>query len=151
MQQNLKRAEASHSSSDEKNKSLSNVILYDGVCNLCWFWVRFILKHDKNRLFHFVPLQSQTAKNIMRENKLHIAELSTIVLVDDQGVSIKSLAILRVLKKQPMPWSLLYGLRVVPGFVRNGVYDFIGRCRYKWFGRGETCYLPDKEDQDRFL
>ncbi len=151
MQHDLKRHDESHSCSDSQEKSLSNVILYDGVCNLCWFWVQLILKRDKKRLFHFVPLQSEIAKNIIRENKLHVAELTTIVLVDDQGVFVKSSAILRVFKKLPMPWPLLYEFRVVPGFVRDGIYSFIGRNRYKWFGRGESCYLPEKDDQDRFL
>ncbi len=147
----MKQVEVSHSSSDNQKESQENVILYDGVCNLCWFWVQFILKRDKKRIFYFVPLQSQTAKNIIRENKLHVADLTTVVLVDDQGVFIKSSAILRVFKKLPMPWPLLYGFRVVPGFIRDRVYNFIGRSRYKWFGRGEACYLPGKQDQDRFL
>ncbi len=151
MQQDLKPEERGHSSSDGQDNLLSNVILYDGVCNLCWFWVQFILKRDKRRIFQFVPLQSETAKNIMREHKLNIAELTTIVLVDDHGVFIKSSAILRAFKKLPMPWPLLYVFSLVPGFVRDAVYSFIGRNRYKWFGRGEACYLPDKDDQDRFL
>jgi len=147
----MKRAEGSYSSSDSQEKMLSKIILYDGVCNLCWFWVRFILKHDRKRLFNFVPLQSQTAKNIMLENKLHVAELSTVVLIDDKRVLLKSSAILYVLKKLPMPWPLLYGLIVLPRFIRDGIYGFIGQRRYQWFGRGEACHLPDKHDQDRFL
>ena len=143
--------EDSHSSSDSQAKSLSKIILYDGVCNLCWFWVQFILKHDRKRRFNFVPLQSQTAKNIMLENKFHVVELSTVVLIDDNRVLIKSSAILYVLKQLPMPWPLLYGLIVLPRFVRDGIYGFIGQRRYKWFGRGEACYLPGKEDRDRFL
>jgi len=147
----MKQAEESHSLSDSQEKPLSKIILYDGVCNLCWFWVQFILKHDHKRLFNFVPLQSQTAKNIMLENKLHVVELSTVVLIDDGRVLLKSSAILYVLKQLPMSWPLLYGLIVLPGFIRDGIYGFIGQRRYKWFGRGEACYLPGKEDQDRFL
>ncbi len=53
----MKQVEASHSSSDNQKESQENVILYDGVCNLCWFWVQFILKRDKKHIFYFVPLQ----------------------------------------------------------------------------------------------
>ncbi len=151
VQHALKQTEDNHSSSHSEQTSLSNVILYDGVCNLCWFWVQFILKHDKKRLFHFVPLQSQTAVDIMREHQLNPAELTTVVLINEKDAFTKSSAILRALRKLPMPWPLLYGFSVVPRFVRDRLYSFIGKNRYRWFGRGEACYLPDKDDQDRFL
>jgi len=84
----------------------------------------------------------------MFENKLHVAELSTIVFVDNEGVYTKSLAILRVFKQLPMPWPLLYGLILVPAFIRNRIYDFIGQRRYKWFRHGETCNISDTKDRD---
>lgn len=131
--------------------SPENVILYDGVCNLCWFWVQFVLKRDKRRVFHFLPLQSETAQNLLREQGLQLAELSTVILIDGSECFIRSSAILQIFKKLPLPWPLLYGLIALPVFIRDGVYRFIGRNRYKWFGRGQSCYLPDKDDQDRFL
>lgn len=147
----MKREENNQASSGSINKSPSNVILYDGVCNLCWFWVQFILKRDKKRLFDFAPLQSESAKQILQLHKLEVAELTTVVLVDDQGVFIRSSAILRVFRKLPMPWPLLYGFILLPRVIRDRVYGFIGRNRYNWFGRGDACYLPDKDEQDRFL
>ena len=128
-----------------------NVILYDGVCNLCWFWVQFVLRHDKERLFHFLPLQSQAAQRLMQEHGLQNAELSTVVLIENNKAFIKSSAILRIFKKLPLPWPLLYGLIVLPVFFRDGIYAFIGRNRYRWFGQGQSCYVPSKDDRDRFL
>ncbi len=126
-------------------------MLFDGVCHLCDRTVLFVLKRDRGGLFHFAPLQSEFARGLLHRHDLPQDSLESVVLVEvDGSVSTHSTAILRVFAKLPLPWKLLAAFRVVPVFVRDAVYRWIARNRYRWFGRRETCHIPRPEWVDRF-
>src|SRR5687768_10172411 len=127
------------------------LILYDGVCNLCNRWVQFVLKHDSRRQFYFAPLQGTTAKNILSERFQEQNVQDTVVLIDNNKVYTRSEAALRIFKLLGNGWKLFYGLMIVPRFIRDGVYRFISKRRYKWFGKSDSCILPAPEWKDRFL
>ena len=127
------------------------LILYDGVCNLCNRWVQFVLKHDHKVQFTFAPLQGETAKRFLPGNNQLNQAPDTILLIDDNNVYTGSDAVLRIFKRLGRGWKLLYALHIVPQFLRNGVYKFIARRRYRWFGRTESCMLPPPQWKDRFL
>lgn len=127
------------------------VILFDGVCNFCDASVNWIIARDRRGLFRFAPLQSPAGERLQRAHGLNPTALDTLVLVDDGRVHRKSGAALRVLRRLPMPWPLLYGLIVVPAFIRDFAYDFFARRRYRWFGRKDECMVPAPEVSERFL
>ena len=128
-------------------------MVFDGVCNLCSGSVRFIVERDPHAHFRFASIQSEAGAALMREHGLAIPEgdPSSIVLVEDGRAFTRSTAALRIVRRLRMPWTLLYAFVVVPRFVRDAVYDFVARHRYRWFGKKDACMVPTPELRARFL
>jgi len=124
-----------------KNKS---IILYDGICNLCHKSVQFIIKHDHQKQFEFVFLQSDAAAKLLLQLNYKNNDLNSIVLINGDLIYKKSNAILMILKKMGGFWSLIYFLKIIPKKLRDYFYDQIANHRYKWFGTRETCSIDDK-------
>lgn len=127
------------------------IILFDGVCNLCNGAVQFVIKRDKKNHFRFGSLQSEAGKKILHENNLPLDASDSFLLVEDGKVFDRSTAALRVLKHLKNGWPLLYGFMIVPKFLRDAVYNFIARNRYRWFGKTDECMLPTPELTAKFL
>lgn len=127
------------------------VILFDGVCNLCSGFVQFIIKRDKSGKFKFASLQSVYAKDKLKSTGINSDELSTVVFISGNRIYTKSTAALKIAKELGGSWRLLYPLIIIPKFLRDGVYNLIAKNRYKWFGKQESCMLPDPELRSRFL
>ena len=126
------------------------VILFDGVCNLCNGSVRFVLARDRQRRFRFASLQSAAAAQLLA-GRPPGAIGDSIVLVEGERIYQQSTAVLRILRGLGAGWRLLYALIVVPRPLRDAVYRWVARNRYRWFGRTEACAVPRPEDRDRFL
>ena len=126
-------------------------ILFDGVCNLCNGFVRFVIARDPEARFRFAALSSAAAGRVLAEAGVKLPIPDTIVLVDQGVVYYRSDAPLRVARGLTFPWPLAYGFIVVPRFIRDRVYDFIAARRYRWFGRRDVCMVPTPELQQRFL
>jgi predicted DCC family thiol-disulfide oxidoreductase YuxK len=127
------------------------VVLFDGVCNLCNSTVHFIIARDPASYFRFAPLQSPSAAALMGDNAPVQTAPDSVVLVEDGKTYQASTAALRIARKLPWPWKLLYGFIVVPRFLRDPFYYLIARNRYRWFGKQEACWLPTPELRSRFL
>jgi len=127
------------------------IILFDGVCNLCNGAINFIIKHDPKGIFKFASLQGETGEKLLAQHNIDPQETDSIVLIDNDQVSVKSSAALRIAKNLNQGYPLLFGFMIIPTFIRNGVYDFIAANRYKWFGKKESCMLPTPELRSRFL
>jgi predicted DCC family thiol-disulfide oxidoreductase YuxK len=127
------------------------ILLFDGVCNLCHGAVRFVLAHDRAARFRFAPLQSEIGRSLVAAAGVDPAVLDTVVLVDRAGAHVRSDAALRVLHELGPPWSWLRVLGALPRRWRDAGYDWLARHRYAWFGRRETCALPDPATRERFL
>lgn len=128
-----------------------SIILFDGVCNLCDKSIQFILKRDHEQKFMFASLQGEKGQEILQRFGMSRKNLSSFVLVDKGNIYTRSTAVLRTLKSLGGGWKLLYGLIIIPPFLRNALYDFIAKNRYKWFGKKEECRLPTPELKARFL
>lgn len=130
------------------------VVLFDGVCNLCTCAVQFIIKRDPEGYFRFAALQSDYAQALLREHNLNIqldGRDDTVALIQDGRVYTHSDAGLRIARHLSGPVRLATPLIVVPRFIRDTVYRFIARHRYRLFGRQETCWMPTPELRARFL
>ena len=127
------------------------IILFDGVCNLCNGAINFIIKHDPKGIFKFASLQGEPGKQLLAQHTIDPQETDSIVLIDNDQVSVKSSAALRIAKNLNQGYPLLFGFMISPTFIRNGVYDCIAANRYKWFGKKESCMLPTPELRSRFL
>jgi predicted DCC family thiol-disulfide oxidoreductase YuxK len=127
-----------------------NIILFDGVCNLCNGWVNFVIDRDPDGYFSFAPLQSDFAKKMLGHHRIDPGETDSIVLIMNGRAFIKSRAALEIAKRLTLPWPLFYVFRIIPGFLRNLIYDLIARNRYRWFGRKDQCRIPTKDLASRF-
>ena len=130
---------------------MAAVVLFDGVCNFCNATVNFILSRDSEGFFRFAALQSEAARPLLAEARLPSSFLDNIVLVEDGVCYVRSTAALRILRRLSWPWPLLYAAVIVPRPIRDGVYDWVARNRYRWFGKSEVCRLPTPSERARFL
>lgn len=128
-----------------------DIILFDGVCNLCNGAVDFILDHDPEGHFAFASLQSDAGQEVLATYGLSSHNFDSLVLVQEGKVYKKSRAALRIAGKLKGGWKYLQALRVLPSFLGDGIYNFIARNRYRFFGRRESCRLPGPEIRSRFL
>jgi predicted DCC family thiol-disulfide oxidoreductase YuxK len=127
------------------------VILFDGVCNLCSNSVQFVIRHDPGHYFRFASLQGDFGQNVLQEHHLPAQELVSFILLENGKIYTRSTAVLRVCKRLNGIWPLLYAFVITPPFIRNAIYDFIAKRRYKWFGKKEECWIPGPELQQLFL
>ncbi len=133
-----------------KRVQRSPILLFDGNCHLCAGSVQWVLKRDKAGLFYFAPLQSELGRQTLKH--LGVSEsLNSVVLVVGDRAYARSDAALETARCLGFPWSLLTVFRLVPRFIRDAVYDWIARNRYRWFGHSETCWMPKAEWKERFL
>lgn len=139
---------------DSGVESAVGLILFDGVCNLCNATVRWVIRHDPHLRFQFGSLQSESSKRVL-ENMHPAVNLEalpdSIVLVDAQGVHTRSAAALRIAKGVGFPYSMLGIGVLLPRPLRDGLYAFVARRRYRWFGRRDSCMVPTPEHAPRFI
>lgn len=127
------------------------VILFDGVCNFCNFWVNFIIDRDKNDKFRFASLQSDLGQETLSNLKLSQTDFDTFILLNGEKHYTSSSAGLRVARELGGFFTILYIFIIVPPFIRNGVYSLIAKNRYRFFGREEACRIPTPETRKKFL
>lgn len=133
----------------ENNKQL---ILFDGVCNLCEASVQYVIKHDKNDVFRYTALQSEVAQQIIEKYEIDRTKLDSILLyAPEKGISYKSTAALKIASKLGFPRNFMVVFMIVPAFIRNWVYDYIARNRYQWYGKKDECMIPTPELKSKFL
>ena len=128
-----------------------SIILFDGVCNLCNSAVQFIIKRDKKNCFSFASLQSAQGQQILSQYNLPSKDLNSFVLIENGKPYTRSTGALKVMKKLNGLWPLLYSLKIIPKFIRDRIYKWIARNRYKWFGKKNECMIPTPQLKARFL
>ncbi|MEI6152204.1 MAG: DCC1-like thiol-disulfide oxidoreductase family protein [Chitinophagia bacterium] len=127
-----------------------NIILFDGVCNLCNNTVSFLIKYDKNNIFKFAATQTKAGEDIIRQFSI-LNEGKSVIYIKDGIVFYKSDAIIEIAKQvNGWPHIFKYGF-LFPKFLRDGIYSLIAKNRYFLFGKKETCMVPTEEDRNRFL
>jgi len=128
------------------------LILFDGVCNLCNSSILYVIKHDKSNRFMFAPLQSEAGTQIIKKFNVDPSKTDSILLYsEDKGLSIKSSAALYIAKHLGFPRNLMTVFFVIPAFIRNWVYGYIAKNRYKWYGKKDACMIPTPELISKFL
>jgi predicted DCC family thiol-disulfide oxidoreductase YuxK len=132
------------------NKQL---ILFDGVCNLCNNSVLFIIKRDKKNQFLFAPLQSNIGKTIIREFSIDTEKIDSILLYQPikNKLHYKSTAALKIAQSLKFPINLMAIFFVIPNIIRDWVYEYIAKNRYKWFGKKDACMIPTPALKAKFL
>jgi predicted DCC family thiol-disulfide oxidoreductase YuxK len=128
------------------------LILFDGVCNLCNASVQYVIKHDKKNVFLFSALQSDIGQQIIKQYNIDTNKVDSILLyTSEKGVDYKSTAALKIATQLGFPQNLALIFFIIPPFIRNWVYDYIAKNRYKWYGKQESCMIPTAELKSKFL
>jgi predicted DCC family thiol-disulfide oxidoreductase YuxK len=139
------------------------VVLFDGTCNFCDASVHFVIDHERGSELKFAALQSDAAAKLLvdmlgEERAKQIrsgidgsGDPDGVVFIDDDQVFTHSSASLRIARYLRAPWRWLRALWIVPRPVRDAVYRWFARHRYRWFGRADACRVPTPELRARFL
>jgi len=132
-------------------ESAERIILFDGICNLCSFSVRTVMRFDRDKKFSFASLQSEVGGKLLIKAGILENKLSTIVYIRNDRYYTSSDALLEIVKELQPPLKWLYIFRFVPKFIREAAYFSVAKVRYRLFGKRKQCFLPDGNFQNRFL
>lgn len=135
---------------DQKNDN-NAIVLFDGICNFCSRSVLFIIRRDPAAYFRFAALQTDSGRLIAERYRINLDRTDSIILIENKRVFYRSDAALRISRKLRGAWKLFYLFIVIPPFIRNFIYDLVARNRYKWFGKRDTCFIPDESIKARFI
>ena len=127
------------------------VLLFDGVCNLCNASVQWVLKRDNKGVFRFAALQSDAGQQLLKQHGSLPEQFDSVVLAAGGRIFLRSDAVLELLWLLGGFWRSLYCFKILPRPLRDALYNFVAKNRYRWFGRREECWLPKVEWKDRFL
>lgn len=128
-----------------------NIIVFDGVCNLCNGAVTFVIKKEKGDRFRFAALQEEAGILLLDKYRIDPADTDSIVLVENGKAYVKSTAALKIARHLKGLYPLLYFFMIIPLPIRNWIYDLVARNRYRWFGKKESCMIPTAELKEKFL
>ena len=120
----------------------SHIVVFDGMCRLCSSLVDFITARDPRNVFTFVSMQSPRGQKLLEMHGVSVDQVDTFLLIRNGGALVRSDAAIAIAAELRRPWNMLTGLRHVPRPVRDWVYSFVARNRYRWFGKRATCKLP---------
>lgn len=128
-----------------------NVIIFDGVCHLCSWVVRFVIRRDYKNKYLFAPIQSKIGEQLLLTQGFQPENIQTILLIKDGKPYTKSDAVFEIISDFRRGWKILLVLRFLPGGFRDFLYSVIARNRYKWFGKYDQCMIPSPEIKAKFL
>jgi predicted DCC family thiol-disulfide oxidoreductase YuxK len=114
------------------------IILFDGFCNLCNGSVDFLLKNDKKKQFSFVPLQSDEGKLLINKHQIPV-DTDSVVLIKSNRVYFESDAAVEIAGLLGYPWKLTSSIKIFPKIIRNKIYRWVAKNRYRWFGKRQNC------------
>ncbi len=127
------------------------IVLFDGICNFCNATINLLIDHDPKSRLRFASLQSNTGQRLLAEHSLPVDWLESIVVLDANQVLTRSSGMLRIATRLGWPWKALGVFWIVPRPLRDAVYGFIAKHRYRWFGQSDSCRVPTPELRERFL
>lgn len=128
-----------------------HIVLFDGVCNLCNNSVDFIIRRDSKGVFKVGAIQDEHTQKLLGDYDIPKDYLDSLIYLHKDKVYYKSRGALEIARNLGGLWPLFYMLIIVPSFIRDPIYDWIARNRYKWFGKKETCRLPTPKEKEKFL
>lgn len=128
------------------------IILFDGICNLCESSIQFIIKRDKKDTFRYVAIQSEIGQKIIKHIGIDTSKTDSIILyLPGRAYYYKAEAALLIAKDLSGFYSILGYLSFIPNNLKNLIYDYIAKNRYKWYGKKESCMIPTPELKAKFL
>ncbi len=130
---------------------MNPTLIFDGVCHLCNQSIDFVIRKDRKGQFRYTANQMEAGKRILISHGVDPEDVQTVYLLQDGKLYTKSTAALRIARMLGFPWSLFYALIIIPAPLRDLIYNWVARNRYRWFGKKESCRLPSPEERALFL
>ena len=127
------------------------LIVFDGICHLCTGFVRFVIRHDRDDQFRFLPAQSPRGETLYRRLGLRTVDWESNILVLGGMAYTELDAFIEISRRFGGLWRATPLLYLMPRPLRDWLYNRIARNRYAWFGKRDACYLPTPELAARFL
>lgn len=127
------------------------IILFDGICNFCNFWVNFLIKQDKRKIFKFAALQTEAAQKVCKKKNIDLNSVESIILIIGEKVFYKSEAVLKIAGYLGGIWKITFIFFALPLKIRDAIYDFAAQNRYNIVGKRNNCRIPSKNEMERFL
>lgn len=127
------------------------IVLFDGVCNFCNTTVNTIIKYDKRAYIKFTPLQSELGRELLNQYHIDVSKVDSVIFIENDKAYVFSSAILHIARRLKGLFPLLFVFKLVPAFIRNPLYKWIAKNRYKWFGKKDSCMIPSPEIRSRFI
>ncbi len=130
------------------------LVLFDGECNLCNGVVQFLIRNDPSaERFRFAAQQSATGQSLLKKAGFDVngETADTMLAFTKNRLFTHSDAALEIARSLPAPYSLVYVGKILPRFLRDALYRFVAKNRYKWFGKRDQCMMPTPELKARFL
>jgi predicted DCC family thiol-disulfide oxidoreductase YuxK len=120
----------------------ARVVVFDGICNVCSGWVRFLQRHRIEPPFKLIPMQSQEGKLLLADYGIDPEDPTTFLVLDRGRQFTQSDGAIHIIATLGGLWLLFEAARVIPKNWRDSLYRLFARNRYQWFGRRSSCYLP---------
>jgi predicted DCC family thiol-disulfide oxidoreductase YuxK len=141
---------------NSKTRVGSHIVLYDGICGLCNSFIKFVVRHDQNQKFLFASLQSDFAYRALSKHNRNPKDLNTIFVIVDYGLKterllVRSKGAIYVLSELGNAWRLCALFNLLPDSLLDAAYNLIAKYRYRWFGKYDSCQMPDSETSTRFI
>lgn len=123
-----------------------SVLIYDGDCNMCSSFIRFIVKINKNPELLITDFNSNWTKNNVELDP----NLDSIIFLKKEKKFIYSDAVIYLLATANIWFRPILLLKFIPTCVRNRVYKFVARNRRKVFSN-KSCSVPSRKAREMFL
>ena len=136
---------------DAKADTAGPIILFDAECILCSANAQFVLTHDRKKRFRLAAMQGEVGSGLYRRFGIDPTNPDSIIVVDGDKMLRDSDAVLAIYAGLGWPWKALAVFRLVPRVIRDPLYLFVARNRYRIFGKRDSCWLPSPEFRDRLL
>ena len=127
------------------------IVVFDAMCVLCSANAQLILRHDRRHRFRLASMQGEAGASLYRTFGIDPSDPETLIVVDGETALRDSDAILAIYEGLGWPWRAMTVFRIVPRTLRDPVYRWIARNRYRIFGKRESCWLPSPEYANRIL
>ena len=128
------------------------IVFFDGECSLCSSSVVFLLKHNHKGNLTFSSLQSLAGTKISAlAGKTAAQPPDTLLFLVDNKIFEYSTAALKIAEHLSFPWKAVTVFRLIPAFLRDKIYNYIAKNRYRWFGQIPFCTPADKDYSARIL
>ena len=127
------------------NSQQRTIVLFDGVCNSCNFFVNFILRYDRKNQFLFSSLQSSAAQSLIQNKSAFTESMNTIFVISEHSMFTSSTAIFKIFGLLGYPWNIMLIFSLLPKSLTDFVYNMIAKNRYRLFGKRQSCRIPSKK------